>query len=129
MSLFFLSRSHEKKVINALELSINGTERWLTFGILGAFFCYRLVGHHDLKSFIVFLIASAVAVSGQIAGHFMRNKVEKNAAYPIISTVRAFILWHLACVVHFRPGWTIFGVIFYLVFELILFNRPAREQI
>lgn len=97
--------------------------------ILGAFFCYRLVGHHNPKSFIVFLIASAVAVSGQVAAHFTRNKAEENAAYPIISTVRAFILWHLACVIHFRPGWMIFGIIFYLVFELVLFNRPAREQI
>ena len=97
--------------------------------ILGMFFCYRLVGQSDPRSFILFLIASIVAVSGQLAGHFTQNKVESNAYYPVISTVRTFILWHLSVAIHFRPEWLLFAVILYLAFEAVLYFRPAKEQI
>lgn len=97
--------------------------------ILGIFFCYRIVGHNDPKAFILFLAASIVALSGQVAGHFTQNKVESNAYYPVISTVRAFILWHLSVTIHFRHEWLVFVIIFYLVFEGVLYFRPAKEQI
>lgn len=97
--------------------------------ILSMFFCYYLVGHHDLLAFIIFLISSLLGISGQIKAHVMRVKVESNASYPIISAVRAFLLWHLAVTVHFRPGWLIFGILYYSLFEAILYFRPAREQI
>ena len=97
--------------------------------ILGMFFCYRLTGHDDPKAFILFLVATIIALSGQAAGHFTQNKVESNAYYPVISTVRSFILWHLSVTIHFRPEWLVFVIIFYLVFEGVLYFRPAKEQI
>lgn len=99
------------------------------FVIISMVFCYLLIGHDDVFAFILFLVASIIAISGQLTGHFTKKKVESNAAYPIISTVRAFILWHLAFVIHFRPEWLIFGILFYLVFELVLFCRPEKKQI
>ncbi|UCH14270.1 MAG: UbiA family prenyltransferase [Bacteroidales bacterium] len=99
------------------------------FVILGVFFCYRLIGHNDPAAFVLFLIASVAAISGQAAGHFTQNKVESNAYYPVISTVRAFILWHLSVALHFRPQWLVFIIIFYLAFEAVLYLRPSKEQI
>lgn len=99
------------------------------FLLLSMFFCYNLIGYKDVYAFTIFLISSSVGVSGQIKAHVMQNKVESNASYPIISTVRAFLLWHLSVTIHFRPEWLVFGIIYYLIFEAVLYFRPAKEQI
>jgi len=91
--------------------------------------CYLLTGYDDLFSFLIFLIASFIAVSGQLFGHLTRDKQEKNATFPISATVRSFILWHLAVTVHFRPGWLLFSGLFYLCYELVLYTRPEKGQI
>ncbi len=97
--------------------------------LLSIFFCYYLIGYKDVFPFTIFLISSSVGISGQIKAHVMQNKVESNSSYPIISTVRAFLLWHLAVTIHFRPEWLVFGIIYYLIFEAVLYFRPAKEQI
>jgi len=99
------------------------------FALLAAVFSYMLVGYNDIWSFLIWITACGVAVSGQLTGHLMKNKTESNASYPIISTVRAFILWHLAVVIDFRPEWLVFGIIYYLLFEAVLYIRPEKEQI
>ena len=90
---------------------------------------YLLTGFDDLYAFSVFVIASAIAIAGQLYAHLTRDKSEKNATFPIAATVRSFILWHIAVTLHFMPGWLLFSLIFYACFELILFIRPAKEQI
>ncbi|MBP6978619.1 MAG: UbiA family prenyltransferase [Bacteroidales bacterium] len=90
---------------------------------------YLLLGNVMNISFIIFLLASFIAISGQIFGHLTKRKEESNAVFPIISTVRSFILWHLAVVLHYHPGWLIFCAIFYSCFELSLYFRPEKSQI
>ncbi|WP_303917682.1 UbiA family prenyltransferase [Draconibacterium sediminis] len=77
----------------------------------------------------IFIIAILVAVSGQVKAHFTPVKTEENATYPIVSTVRAFILWHLAITVTFQPDWYLFALCYYFVFELVLLFRPEKGQI
>ena len=78
---------------------------------------------------IIFLAASILAVSGQLKAHFSSVKAESASSYPIISTVRSFILWHLAVIVQVHPNWWVYAIVFYLLFELVLYKRPAKEQI
>ena len=99
------------------------------FVLLAILLSYFLVGFDDVISSIIWSIGTVVAISGQWSGHFIKNKVEAHASYPIVSTVRAFILWHLAVAVHLRPEWLLFAILFYLLFELVLFTRPEKEQI
>lgn len=78
---------------------------------------------------VTFVIASLIAVSGQIKAHFTRIKTEEHSSYPIVSTVRAFILWHLAVMLYFQPDWHLLAIIFYWSFEMILLLRPEKTQI
>ena len=77
----------------------------------------------------LFIIATLVAVSGQMKAHFTPIKTEEYATYPIVSTVRAFILWHLAITITFQPDWYLFAFCYYFIFELVLLFRPEKGQI
>ncbi len=99
------------------------------FVLLSILFSYFLAGFNDVNSSLIWAVGTVVALSGQLSGHFMKNKVEAHASYPILSTVRAFILWHLAVTVHFRPEWLLFTILFYIFFEVVLYTRPEKEQI
>lgn len=94
-----------------------------------------------LSSVVVFLIVESrvgifvaslstmLAISGQIYAHLVKVKEEKNAAFPIVMTVRSFILWNIAVVLDSQPNWLVHMIIFYVLFEIILFFRPERAQI
>lgn len=72
---------------------------------------------------------SAIIIYGQISAHLTRRQNEKGALIPILSTVRCFVLLHIAMVTSFQPGWSLFGVVFYLLFEVTLFLRPSKYQV
>jgi 4-hydroxybenzoate polyprenyltransferase len=99
------------------------------FVAVSIFACYVLIGHTFSVSFLVFLAASVVSIVGQLYGHFTRQKVETNTSLPISSTVRSFILWHVAVILYFHPTWLLFVMIYYVCFEIFLYMRPEREQI
>lgn len=90
---------------------------------------YFLIDINNLTSFGIFLLATFIAISGQIKALFTKNKSEENSSFPIAATVRAFILWHISIVLLFQIRWTLFAVIFYCAFEVVLLLRPARNQI
>jgi len=83
----------------------------------------------NLPGIIFGILACVYAISGQIFAHVTQDKSEKNAAFPILATVRSFILWHAGIIASFHPELTIFCILFYLAFELIVYFRPMREQI
>ncbi len=79
---------------------------------------------------LVFAIsATIIIILGQVMGHTTKIKNEKGALMPILSTVRGFILLHMAIVVHFQPQWWIAALIYYGVFELVLKKRPSKYQV
>ncbi|WP_163325968.1 UbiA family prenyltransferase [Draconibacterium mangrovi] len=99
------------------------------FVIIVAIASLFLVNPENTIALALFIIATLVAVSGQLKAHFTSIKIEENATYPIVSTVRAFILWHLAITVTFQPDWYLFALCYYFVFELVLLFRPEKGQI
>lgn len=81
---------------------------------------------------LIFLVAgSVIAVSGQVYAMITNDKTEKNSAFPVASTVRSFILWHLSVILAFRStiAIVVLAIIFYISFELVIYTRPQKEQI
>lgn len=83
----------------------------------------------DLGAYMLFAAGSLIAMAGQLFAHLSRKKTESNAAFPITATVRSLILWHLALLPgHWENGiW--FALLYYIAFELVLRQRPEKNQI
>ncbi|KAA1243612.1 UbiA family prenyltransferase [Aquimarina sp. RZ0] len=86
---------------------------------------------YTLIGMLTFILGSLIAIRGQIYGLLTLDRTEENSAIPVASTVRSFILWHLAIIFSFQSSVAVFisGVVFYLLFELVIYNRPQKEQI
>lgn len=72
---------------------------------------------------------SATIIFGQISAHLNKRKNEKAALIPILSTVRSFVLLHIALTLDLQPEWKVFAVLFYAWFEVALYLRPSRYQV
>lgn len=70
-----------------------------------------------------------IIITGQVIGHISQVKNEKGALIPILSTVRGFLLMHIAIALHFQPGWWIPISVYYALFELALIKRPSKYQV
>ena len=75
------------------------------------------------------LIATILAIIGQLHAHLIKIKKEQNASFSIIMTVRSLILWHCGLILDNQPNWWIHLMIFYLLFEIFLYSRPSKFQI
>lgn len=73
--------------------------------------------------------ATLIMVFGQVAGHLTKQKNEHGALVPIVSTVRGFILLHIAMTLHFQPAWHWPALAFYALFEWSLHKRPSKYQV
>lgn len=106
------------------------TSVWINniFVIFSMFFCFRLV-YSSIEGIICMAIGSIIAISGQLYAHFTKVKKESNAVFPITSTVRAFLLWHIAIILTYHPEHVLAVVLFYFLFEFALYLRPEKEQI
>ena len=91
--------------------------------------CLIIIDTEKVAAFLTFLLASLIAISGQWKAHVAKVKTEEHSAYPIASTVRAFILWHLAIALQFQPKWLVFAISYYIAFEAVLWFRPEKNQI
>ena len=78
---------------------------------------------------ILGIIALILGISGQLSVHLVKEKREENAAYAIVTTVRCMVLWLLGVVLTFNPGLWVFGIVFYISFELAMYFRPMHSQI
>ncbi|MFZ4545500.1 MAG: UbiA family prenyltransferase [Saprospiraceae bacterium] len=109
-----------------------GWDRTVQLGDLIAlvtlFFFWNL-DHKNSMELMIGLAASIVVLAGQIYAHLSKNKNETEATIPIVSTVRGFVLLHSSLILRFQPEWLMGVVAFYLLFEMFLFARPARNQI
>jgi len=98
------------------------------FVIISIWLCSRFA-FSNIQSIIFFILGTVSSISGQLYAHFTTNKSEKNATYPIASTVRSFILLNLSVILSIHPKWILPAVIYFLIFELVLWKRPSRGQI
>jgi len=79
---------------------------------------------------LIFGIAGSTAIIyGQISGHLSKQKNEKGALISILSTVRSFVLLHIAFTLHFQPEWWPYTIAFYALFEITMYRRPSRYQV
>lgn len=106
------------------------------FAFLSSVFALRLIilnGHtsSNLWAIIFFIVATIIALAGQLHAHFTSNKSEHNSSFAIAATVRSYLLWHISAIASVRPSWewalTLF--IFYIFFEVVLLIRPSKVQI
>ncbi len=77
----------------------------------------------------IFIIAGVLSLTGNVMALLSKSKTEEDATIPILMTVRSFILWNLAIITSIFPDWLIPGVIYFLLFELVLKFRPEKGQI
>jgi 4-hydroxybenzoate polyprenyltransferase len=108
-----------------------GWNRSVWLGDLNVIMCALMFWVLGINAYSAVLgaLALIIAISGQLYAHFVREKKEENSAYPVISTVRSFILWHLGVVVGFVPELIIFSIVFYILFEITIYFRPMHAQI
>ncbi len=79
---------------------------------------------------LIFLcMGSLVGVAGQVFAHVTKDRREANTAFPILATVRGFVLWHLAVVATYWAGGWVYCVAYYVAFEVTLIRRPEHAQI
>ena len=108
---------------------------WKKTVILGDVFalttlcCFWLAAKHNLHETAVGIAASLTILYGQWKGHLAKNENVETALHPILATVRSFILFHIAIVLHFQMMWWLYTVVYYLLFEVFLFTRPSRCQV
>jgi len=99
------------------------------FYIISVISCFLLLDQNNLFAMSYFAAATIITTVGQLYGHFTKNKTEENSSLPIASTVRSFILWHLAVTTSQKPEWLLFTILFYIMFEFTLYFRPSKHQI
>ncbi|WP_348812552.1 UbiA family prenyltransferase [Flavobacterium maritimum] len=75
------------------------------------------------------LLGTILLILGLIKGHLNKTENVEEAIFPILSTVRSFILFHIAIVLHYQLKWWIQMSIFYFIFEIALHFRPCRYQV
>lgn len=98
------------------------------FVVLCAALGFYLTYSHPVP-FVVMATGIGIAIRGQLYAHLTRTKHESDAAFPILSTVRSFIIYHLAIVLQYLPqAWLLVGL-FYLLFEFTIKHRPEKGQI
>lgn len=86
-------------------------------------------GNKNDYEIICGLAGSVVLITGQLYGHLSKYRNVKEALIPILSTVRSFVLLHMALVLHFQPHWWITMLVYYILFEIALYLRPSRYQV
>jgi 4-hydroxybenzoate polyprenyltransferase len=111
---------------------VYGWKNTVLFGDLFMFIIFLLFWtRKEMNEFeiIVGILATNILILGQFKGHLSRSKDVKEALIPILSTLRSFVLFHIAIVLHFQPQWLLQMFIFYILFELTLHFRPSRYQV
>lgn len=109
-----------------------GWHRTMLFGdcfALATLVLFWLQPKSNLYEVTAGLIGSVFIISGQVQGHITRQKNERGALLPILATVRSFIFFHMAIVLHFQAGWWPYMMMYYILFELFLSLRPSRYQV
>jgi 4-hydroxybenzoate polyprenyltransferase len=85
------------------------------------------IGDISVWSVALFATASATSLYAQIGIHKTRN--EQKTHRFIENCVRSFILYCLAIVIACKPEWLFWVIIFYMLFELVLYLRPEKSQV
>lgn len=83
--------------------------------------------HLAITGPVFYFAGLGINIAAQVRIHRLRD--ENKAHGPIAGVVRSFILYGLAIVLALQPGWAVFGVAFYALFEVVLKARPEERQV
>ena len=97
--------------------------------VLATITLYVFQSPHNVWELAFAISAIIIMMYGQVTAHLTTSKNEKGALLPILSTVRGFILLHIAMVLHFQPGWWLPALCYYGLFEWVLKRRPSKYQV
>ncbi|MBL7697002.1 MAG: UbiA family prenyltransferase [Chitinophagaceae bacterium] len=97
--------------------------------MLPALFFFWWTSSHGYPQLLFGIAGSVVMIAGQIIAHLAKKQDEQEALIPILATVRGFILLHLAIVLRYQADWLVYAIIYYLLFEWALYNRPSKYQV
>lgn len=75
------------------------------------------------------VMGSIIILSGQLIAHITKNKSEQGALFPILTTVRSFVLLHIAIILQFHSALWPYGLLYYGLFEWALYLRPSKYQV
>jgi len=93
-------------------------------------FCLILIeGWLNGLNWIYFLAAVLMAISGQFMAHFQKTKSEEFAFFPIIQSVRSFLLICYTLIYNYSPDIFWYLILVHILFEITLFLRPEKKQI
>jgi geranylgeranylglycerol-phosphate geranylgeranyltransferase len=103
------------------------TGHLLASGAVGAFVPF--LSKAGTAAWATWLLACAFALAGQ--WHASRVKSEDQAAslFGITCTVRTFLLLQWAAILAFQPGWVLTGILYYSLFEAVLYFRYEHNQV
>ncbi|HVG17040.1 MAG TPA: UbiA family prenyltransferase [Chitinophagaceae bacterium] len=90
---------------------------------------FWLNGNHNFYETLAGIAASLVIIYGQYKAHIAKEATERAALHPILATVRSFIFFHIAIVIHFQINWWTYAIIYYILFEAFLYSRPSKYQV
>jgi len=108
---------------------------WEKTVLLGDLFAFVMLvffyskGFKNVGEIIAGVAGLVVLLAGQVVAHLSKQKNEVESLVPILNTVRSFVLFHLAIMLHFQPQWWPACIIYYLVFEVTLYLRPSKYQV
>ncbi len=86
-----------------------------------------VIGKFSFIGAAFFGLGLGVSLHAQVGIHRIR---EENRAYgPITNVVRVFVLYSSAVIMSLKAEWMFFIVLFYVLFEFALRNRPEETQV
>ena len=108
---------------------------WTKAVIVGDFFVVlsiaaagMMINYADTFALLVFIAGSLVGIAGQIAAHITSKRGKNVSTFIISTTLRSFVLWHVAVFIGERSEWLIFACAFYFLFEVSLKLKVNSDE-
>ena len=101
--------------------------------LLAAIFTYLAIApkvfnsEFNIFGLIPFILAVVLNLFAQIKIHIIND--EKIAYKPIGNVIRAFLLYGSSIVLAYKPHWHLYIIIFYLLYEIVVFVRTEKTQL
>lgn len=98
------------------------------FVVLSVVAAGMTINYADNLALVVFVAGSVVAIAGQVKAHLTKKRGQSIDQFIIHSTIRSFVLWHLAVFVGERSDFNYFSIAFYILFEASLQLKGATSE-
>lgn len=98
------------------------------FVILSIAAAGMMINYSDTFALILFIVGSLIGIGGQVVAHITSKRGENVSQFIITSTLRSFVLWHIAVFIGERSDWLIFACGFYLLFEASLKLKVSFDE-